>query len=338
MQIFRIVLFPFAVLYDLVTRLRNYFYDKGYFKSTSYPVPVICVGNLSVGGTGKSPMIAYLVSLLSPTNDVVVLSRGYGRKTKGYIEVEVSSTSKEVGDEPLQIKKKYPNIRVVVCEDRRTAIEKLKFKADVILMDDGFQHRKVKPTFNIILSAFGSLFSADYLLPTGNLRESKKGAARAGMIVVTKCPPRVPYATLQQIEYDLKLQVHQKIFFTTIGYEANLIGSFETLPLDYLKQKKFTLVTGIAKPAPLVQFLKEKKFNFTHNNYPDHHEFSDAEISELKKEELLITTEKDFMRLQPRLGKFALFYLPIKTQFLNNRSPFFDERIREVVENFKRAE
>ncbi|MFT5678780.1 MAG: tetraacyldisaccharide 4'-kinase, partial [Patiriisocius sp.] len=137
---------------------------------------------------------------------------------------------------------------------------------------------------------------------------------------------------------DLKLQVHQKIFFTTIGYEANLIGSFETLPLDYLKQKKFTLVTGIAKPAPLVQFLKEKKFNFTHKNYPDHHEFSDAEISEFKKEELLITTEKDFMRLQPRLGKFALFYLPIKTQFLNNRSPIFDERIREVVENFKRAE
>ena len=338
MQILRVLLFPFSVIYDLVTRLRNYLYDQGYLKSESYPLPVICVGNLSVGGTGKSPMIAYLVALLSKDYDVAVLSRGYGRNTKGFLEVEIKATSQEVGDEPLQLKRNFPEITVVVCEDRRTALDKLKHKVDVVFMDDGFQHRKVKPTFSILLTTLASRYDKDFLLPSGNLRESRVGAKRADMIVVSKCPSKLPYATLQQIEYDLKIQEHQKIYFTTIGYASSIIGASESLPLSYLVDKKFTLVTGIAKPAPLVQFLRDRNFKFTHKKFADHHEFSTAEISALKMEELIITTEKDFMRLQHKLNKFALFYLPIKTQFLNNRSPFFDERIREVVENFKKAD
>ncbi len=338
MHILRVLLFPFSIVYDGVTRLRNYFYDKGFLKSESYPLPVICVGNLSVGGTGKSPMIAYLVALLSKEYDVAVLSRGYGRKTKGYLTVNLDATSHEVGDEPLQLKRNFPEITVVVCEDRRTALEKLKHKVDVVLMDDGFQHRQVKPTFTILLTALASRYDKDFLLPTGNLRESKAGAKRANMLVVSKCPPKLPYATLQQIEYDLKIAEHQKLFFTTIGYSSSIIGVSETLSLAYLKDKKFTLVTGIAKPGPLVQFLKDRNFNFTHEKFADHHEFTASEILTLKEEELILTTEKDYIRLQPKLNKFALFYLPIKTQFLNNKSPFFDQRIREVVMSFKKAD
>lgn len=338
MQILRALLFPFSVIYDLVTRLRNYLYDHNYLKSESYSLPVICVGNLSVGGTGKSPMITYLVALLSKEYDVAVLSRGYGRSTKGFIEVAIDAVSREVGDEPLQLKKNFPKVTVVVCEDRRIALEKLKHKVDVVLMDDGFQHRRVKPTFSILLTAFDSRYDKDFLLPTGNLRESKVAAKRADMIIVSKCPARLPYATLQQIEYDLRIKEQQKIYCTTIGYATSIVGTSETLSLEYLEGKKFTLVTGIAKPAPLVQFLKDRNFDFSHKRFPDHHEFSATEISALQKEELIITTEKDYMRLQPKLNKFALFYLPINTRFLNNKSPFFDERIREVVEGFKKPD
>ncbi len=334
MHILRALLFPFAVIYDLITRLRNFLFNKGYLKSVSYPVPVICVGNLSVGGTGKSPMIAYLVELLSKEYDVAVLSRGYGRKTKGYLEVTVDSTSQEVGDEPLQLKRSFPSIKVVVCEDRRTALEKLKHKVDVVLMDDGFQHRKVKPAFNVLLTAFDSRYDTDYLLPTGNLRESRKGAKRADVVIVTKCPVNVPYATTQKIELDLNKTPSQKVFFTTIGYAPNIIGASEILSLDYLRGKNFTLVTGIAKPEPLVKFLNTQNFNFTHKKFADHHDFSPVEISALKEEELIITTEKDFVRLQPKLKKFALYYLPIKTQFLYSQSPFFDARIQDVIVSF----
>ncbi len=338
MQIFRAALFPFSIIYDGVTRVRNYLYDNDYLKSESYPLPVLCVGNLSVGGTGKSPMIAYLLILLQKDYTVAVLSRGYGRKTKGFLVVEVDASSAEVGDEPLQLKRNFPAITVVVCEDRRTALERLKSKVDVVLMDDGFQHRKVKPTFSILLSAFDARYDNDFLLPAGNLRESRNGADRASMIVFTKCPPKLPYAALQKIQYDLKLQEHQKLFFTTIGYSSQLIGVSETISIDYLKDKQFTLVTGIAKPEPLVQFLTDHNFNFTHKKFADHHEFTDREIAVLKKEELLITTEKDFVRLAPKLSKFALYYLPIKTQFLNFNAPLFDEKIREVVAAFKKAD
>lgn len=338
MRILRALLFPFSIIYDGITRLRNYLYTKGHFKSMSFPLPVICVGNLSMGGTGKSPMVTYLVSLLSKEYSVAVLSRGYGRKTKGFIDVEVTATSQEVGDEPLQLKRNFPEIKVVVCEDRVHALEKLKHKVDVVLMDDGFQHRKVKPTFSILLTAYDSIYINDYLLPTGNLRESNSGAKRADIIVVSKCPSKLPYATMQQIEYDLKLTEHQKLYFTTIKYASQIIGASETLSIDYLKDKNFTLVTGIAKPEPLVQFLKERNFNFNHKKYGDHHEFSATEIAALQKEELLITTEKDFIRLAPKLNKFALYYLPIKTQFLSDASSFFDKRIKDVVVGFTKAD
>ena len=331
MNYFRKILIPFSWLYWAVTSLRNFAFDKGWFKSKKYEIPVICVGNLSVGGTGKSPMIAFLVSFLSLDYQVAVLSRGYGRKTKGYLEVYKNSNAEEVGDEPLQLKLNFPAITVAVCEDRQTGIEKLNKKAEVILLDDAFQHRKVQPSYTILLTTFNRLYINDTVLPAGNLRESKKGARRADMIVVTKCPKNVAYAKLQEIEYNLKLQPQQKLYFSRIVYDECIYGVSEKLPLDYLKEKPFTLVTGIANPKPLIDFLNEKKLQFKHKKYPDHHRFSSSEIEALKKVEIILTTEKDFVRLQPKLQKYALYYLPIKIEIVHKQESFFKDSVNSSL-------
>lgn len=333
---YRKFLFPFSLIYDGVTALRNYAYDKGWMESTTYDIPIISVGNLSVGGTGKSPMVEFLISFLTEDYRIAVLSRGYKRKTKGFLEVQVNATAEEVGDEPLQIKRKYPNTTVSVCADRREGIELLRSKTELILLDDAFQHRKVKPTLSILLTPFDHLFIEDYVLPAGNLRESRKGYGRADIIVVTKCPDRVPYAKLQEIQFRMELKEHQSIYFSKIGYQDSVVGTSESLPLDYLKNKQFTLVTGIANPDPFVAFLKGKGFNFRHLRFQDHHHFSKAEIIQLKKHELIITTEKDFQRLSNRLGKRALYYLPIKTEFLYDRENAFKMEIKRCLEYFRK--
>lgn len=331
MNFLRKLLFPFAVLYGGIMSLRNYFYDQGWFKSTQFDIPVICVGNLSVGGTGKSPMIEYLIELLQKEYRVAVLSRGYGRNTKGFRLVSVESTSEEVGDEPLQFKQKFPEITVAVCEERTVGIPKLLPNAEVILLDDAFQHRKVKASWYLMLTPYHDLFMHDYMLPTGNLREPRSGAARADIILVTKCPERVPYATLQKIEFEMPIRDHQKLYFSKISYDDTIYGVSETQPLSYLKDKPFTLVTGIANPTPLVEFLTKNEFNFQHQNFKDHHNFTSEEIKQLKKNELILTTEKDYMRLYPKLGKFALYYLPIKTKILRNQGEFLDQTILAMV-------
>lgn len=333
MKFARKLLFPFAVLYGIITAFRNYFYNIGWLQSKKYDLPVICVGNLSVGGTGKSPMIEYLISFLKEEYKVAVLSRGYKRKTSGFLEVQESHTASQVGDEPLQIKQKFPETTVAVCADRQTGIEKLKKTSEIILLDDAFQHRKVAASLNILLTPFNDLYIYDYMLPTGNLREPRAGALRADIIIVTKCPEKVAYAKLQEIQFKLELNPHQKIYFSKIGYDSSIYGVSETLPIDYLLQKKFTLVTGIANPTPLVDFLKQKGYDFEHHKFPDHHDFSPSEIEKLKKKDLIITTEKDYMRLQPKLKKFALYYLPIKTILLNEQSKYFEERILSEVKS-----
>jgi len=334
MKILRKLLLPFSWIYGIILAFRNMAYDLGWFKSKSYQTPIICVGNLSTGGTGKSPMIEFLIDFLKEDYQIAVLSRGYKRKTKGFKEVLVNSTAEEVGDEPLQFKKKYPKVTITVCADRQEGIAKIKTKADVILLDDAFQHRKVKASTYILLTTFNDLYINDFVLPTGNLRESKAGARRADVIVVTKCPEKVSYAKLQEIQYELNLEAHQKIYFSKIAYENKIVGLTENLPLDYLKGKQFTLVTGIANPTLLVGFLKENKFDFSHKRYADHHHFTPSEIDELKKEEIILTTEKDFVRLQPRLDKFAIYYLPIKTVILKNQESFFKEYIINEIEKF----
>ncbi|NNJ80720.1 MAG: tetraacyldisaccharide 4'-kinase [Flavobacteriaceae bacterium] len=332
MKYFRFLGFPFAILYGFVTAMRNYMYDKGWLKSTEYEIPVICVGNLSVGGTGKSPMISYLVTLLKDEYKVAVLSRGYKRKTRGYLEVKVDHTAREVGDEPLQFKQNFSNITVAVCADRRTGIEKLKSKADLILLDDAFQHRKVKAKVNILLTPWDDLYIDDYLLPMGMLREPITGVARADIVVVTKCPDGFPYAKQQEIQLRLNLKPHQKLYFSKVAYDNMIYGKSENLPLKYLIDKPFTLVTGIANPEPLVEYLKKHGYRFTHEKYPDHHDFTDSDINKLSKQEIILTTEKDYMRLQPHIDKFALYYLPIKTIILNEQHSYFKERIEKALQ------
>lgn len=331
MKLLRMLLFPFSLLYGLIIGMRNYCYDKGWFKSKAYDTPVICVGNLSVGGTGKSPMIEFIIETLQDDYKVATLSRGYKRKTRGYLEVSATSTVEEVGDEPLQFKQNYPEVTVAVCEDRQTGIEKLKLKSEVILLDDAFQHRKVKASTNILLTTFDNLFIEDFMLPSGNLREPRSGFQRADILIVTKCPDRVSYASLQKIELRLPILDHQKLYFSRIGYDSKIHGVSESLPLEYLQDKKFTLVTGIANPRPLTDFLTSKGFSFEHKKFGDHHHFSTSEIAMLKQKELIITTQKDFMRLQEPLGKFAIYYVSIRTEILKEQGQFLREAIKEKV-------
>lgn len=325
---------PFSLLYGSILALRNLCYDKGWFKSKSYAIPIICVGNLSTGGTGKSPMIEYLISFLKEDYKVAVLSRGYKRKTDGFRDVLINSKAEDVGDEPLQIKRKFPEVMVAVCADRQEGIEKIRIKANVILLDDAFQHRKVSASTNILLTAFNDLYVHDMVLPAGNLRESKRGAKRADLVMVTKCPEKHSHAKLQEIQYILNLKPTQKIYFSKISYDEFICGISETLPLNYLLNKNFTLVTGIANPKPLVEFLKQNQFNFEHKKFPDHHHFSNSEIKNFKEKEIILTTEKDFVRLQSRLNKSAIYYLPIKTAILNEQEKFFKEYIINEIENF----
>ncbi len=329
MNILRKILFPISLMYGGITSLRNLFYDKGWFESKKYSIPIICVGNLTTGGTGKSPMIEFLIDFLRVDYNVAVLSRGYRRKTKGYKEVLINSTVDEVGDEPLQFKQKFPKVTVAVCADRRKGIEQLRSNADLILLDDAFQHRKVKASTNILLTTFDDLYLYDTMLPTGNLREYKSGAKRAHFVLVTKCPEGVAYAKLQEIQFNLKLHHNQRIYFSSIGYDRLIYGVSETLPLDYLQDKTFTLVSGIANPKPLVDFLKQKEFNFEHKKYPDHHQFSPLEIKQLKEKEIILTTEKNFVGLQSQLKKFAIYFLPIKTIILNEQEEFFKDAVKK---------
>jgi tetraacyldisaccharide 4'-kinase len=314
MKLIRKITFPFVPVYYLVTSLRNTLYDLGIKKSTSYNFPVICVGNLSVGGTGKTPMIEYLIKLLKDDYKVATLSRGYKRKTKGFQLANETSSANTLGDEPFQFYSKFKNdILVAVDSDRNNGIKTLRLlgnKPEVVLLDDAIQHRKVKAGFNILLTTYHNLYAEDYVLPTGNLREPKIGAKRANVIVVTKCPIDLSENDKTSIIKKLNIEPHQHVFFSFIKYTDAVFSSEGTMNLNELND--FTLVTGIANSISLIDFLNQKQLKFEHLNFDDHHDFSSAEISELENKKLIITTEKDFMRLKQYTSlKDKLFYLPI---------------------------
>lgn len=327
MKLFRKLLFPFSIIYWVVTTFRNKLYDLGWLKSKSYKIPVISVGNLSTGGTGKSPMIEFLISHFKDNYHLAVLSRGYKRKSKGFKEVEEDSSVSQTGDEPLQFKRKFPEVTVAVCESRQQGIEILKKDNNLILMDDAFQHRKVQPLYSILLTSFGDLFVDDWILPVGNLRESRQGANRADAIVVTKCPQSLSNSAMNGIKEKLKPLSHQEVYFTAIGYGTLIKNVNQSKSLAYLNDKKFLLVTGIANPTPLVFFLKAQGFQFEHQAYGDHHDFNSSEIELIDKNHILLTTEKDFMRLQPLIKNAELYYLPITTAFIDGGEKAFINRI-----------
>ena len=334
MRIVRKLLFPFALLYGFITWMRNKLYDAQVFQSATYKIPIICVGNLNAGGTGKSPMIEYILDCLYNNYKVSTLSRGYKRTSKGFKFLEISDAAKEVGDEPLQFKRKFPEALIAVDADRRNAIPKLIEKgADVILLDDAFQHRKVKAGFNILLTAYGDLYTDDFMLPTGNLRESAIGAERADVIVVTKCPVNLTEKEQDGIIYKLKPENHQELYFAYIDYSKEVKSANESISLESLRDKELTLVTGIANPAPLLEYLKKNKISFNHLKFPDHHNFSDVEYANLRGNKRILTTEKDYVRLKDELPSESLFYLPIRVGFLNKEEQFQEKIMKYIKEN-----
>ena len=316
MNLLRKILFPFNPLYYSVVFLRNKCFDFGIFKSKSYQTPIICIGNLSVGGTGKTPMIEALIQLLQKEYNIAILSRGYGRQSKGFVLANNTSTAKILGDEPYQIAQKFPNVTVVVDANRQRGIDRLlllDLPPDVILLDDAFQHRKVKPGLSILLTAYDNLFCDDVILPSGNLREPRTGVQRAQTVIVTKSPNNLSSIEKDNIAKRLALHPNQNLFFSSIVYSSEIVSKTDSILLEELKTKNFTLVTGIANAKPLVNYLKRLNLNFEHLEYDDHHEFSKKELKEISSKSFVLTTEKDFSRLQSLQHK-TLYYLPITTQ------------------------
>ncbi len=326
MNLLRKILYPFSILYGFITSIRNFLFDIGVLKSYSFDLPIIAVGNLGVGGTGKTPQIEYLIRLLSDTNKVATLSRGYKRHSKGFVLANATSDAMQLGDEPFQFYQKFRNIQVAVDANRKEGIEQLlslSNKPDVILLDDGFQHRKVKAGFYILLTSYDDLYSNDYMLPTGNLRESRSGAKRANVVIVTKCPPSLSLEEQNKIKEQLKLDENQSLFFTFIEYEDAVCNENKILKVSEVKKTEKILLAGIAKPQSFFDFLKQEKDECL--AFPDHHHFSENEIAAIKKKaenKIIITTEKDYVRLKDSLLKEQLFYLPIKSSFISEKNNF----------------
>ena len=319
----RFLLLPFAILYGLGVRLRHFLYDRGWLSSKRYPFPIVCVGNLAVGGTGKTPMVEYLVRLLGQ-EQVAILSRGYRRKTKGFVLADDSATAMTLGDEPYQYHRKFPRATVAVCESRQEGIERLlenpHFK--YIILDDAFQHRKVQAGTNLLLTSYDKLYTQDFLLPVGSLRDIRSRARKAQIIIVTKCP-ELTQTEQEKIIQQLKPLPSQKVYFTTIAYSERVYSHEDSQALKDFIATPFTLVTGIANPTPLVDFLEKQGASFEHLAYSDHHHFSNRELEFLRQKERILTTEKDYVRLEGTLS--TLYYLPIETQFLNDQRLIFND-------------
>jgi len=318
MQLLKKIAFPISLIYGLVVYLRNLLYDGGFFSAKASKTPTICVGNLSVGGTGKTPMIELIISHFKDTHKIAVLSRGYQRKTKGFVMATSNSTVEEIGDEPLQVYSKFPEVVVAVDADRQHGILVLekRVQPDLILLDDAYQHRKIKPSFSILLTTYDNLYPDDWYLPTGTLRDSKKEAKRADLIIVTKCPLNLSEVEQSRIIKKLNPKPFQQVLFCTFIYNKNLKGFKNGLSLADLKDKKVTLVTGVANPEPLVAFLESEEISFEHLLFRDHHFFTEKEIDLFNTKPYVLTTEKDYMRSKGKVNN--LYYISVKHQFFGD--------------------
>ena len=347
-------LVPLSWLYGFVVFIRKKFFDWKIFKQVQYNVPVICVGNITVGGTGKTPHIEYLIRLLKPRYKVAVLSRGYKRKSKGFVLATQNTDYKKIGDEPYQIKNKFPDIIVAVDENRRHGIETLlamKEKPDVILLDDAYQHRYVKPSFSVLLTNYNRTIYTDTLLPAGRLREPAHNSDRANIIIVTKCPEGLKPIDMRIITHDLNIYPYQTLLFTTTEY-GDLVAMFDRQdlfsstekPLASIMGKEVLLVAGIASPEQLVNEISKYTDSIKLMSFPDHHSFSAKDIKEIEDEfhklgdkAITILTEKDAARLtdgnklSERL-KASMYYLPVKISFVTKEEEeIFDKKILRHV-------
>ena len=331
MQFFRKLLWPLSLVYGFVTLVRNKCYDWGIFKSYTIPRKSICVGNLSVGGTGKTPHVAYLAALLKSDFETSILSRGYGRKTSGFRLVNTSDSAENVGDEPLFYTSIFDkNVHVAVCEKRAEGVQELQelFPSNqLIILDDAYQHRAVKAGLNILLTEYNAPFSNDLVLPAGNLREFRSGKKRAQIVIVTKCPKEIGAQDKTRLANSLKVN-KEHVFFSEIVY-----APFQSFGKECSSIKKVLLVTGIANPSPLIAEI-EQKYEVEHLKFGDHHAFSKQDIEEIHQkfdtfasnETIILTTEKDFMRLKAvsaswKLDDYPWYYQPITVK-IDNENKF----------------
>ena len=327
----RKLLLPLGWLYGLVMEIRNLLFEMGVLPSRSFQMPIICVGNISVGGTGKTPHTEYIVNLFRQTKRVAILSRGYKRKSKGYILADEHSTAEQIGDEPYQMKQKFADVCVAVDADRCEGIENLMQidpPLDLIVLDDAYQHRYVKAGMNILLVDYNRLIYQDHMLPAGNLREPVHGSQRADIIIITKCPMFITPTEQRGIEKSLRLAPWQKIFYTNYTYAHTLN--------DY-KEYKVLLVTGIGNPKQMESDLREF-LDITPLHFSDHHKFTAKDIELIKttyktmpgEKKIIMTTEKDATRL-PNLG-LPLCVLPIEVTFVNKDENIFNKIVTDYVE------
>jgi tetraacyldisaccharide 4'-kinase len=345
---FRILLFPFALVYWFIIFIRNKLYDKKIFSSSSFGLPLVCVGNLSVGGTGKSPMVELLVRNLKDECKVATLSRGYKRKTKGYALANENSSALEIGDEPMQFRLKFPDVAIAVGEERLDAISQLlhdKPDTQCIILDDAFQHRAIKAGLNILLTDHKNLFTRDFYLPTGDLRDLKSSYKRAGIIVVTKCDDSLSEEEKRELTDEIKPLSGQHIFFTANKYGElyHIVATENKRTLN--PDTEVLLVTGIANPQPLKDLLTEQAETFYMLHYPDHHIFTIDDWKDIKrrfdkmesKQKIILTTEKDAVRLAKfgeQLKEVPLYVIPLEHHFLFGEGDRFLSLVKRFIKEF----
>lgn len=345
----RLLLLPFSLIYGLAITLRKKLYDWGIMPSVKFDLPVICVGNLAVGGSGKTPTTEYLVRLLADYK-IAILSRGYGRKTKGFILADNTATAETIGDEPLQYYQKFENVTVAVCEERVKGIEKLKENHDLIILDDAFQHRPVRAGLNILLFEFRKLGTLQFLLPAGNLRDVFSSRKRAGVLLVTKSPVPLLHVAQQASINELQPNNNQKVLHSYLKYgDLKHLYSEETRSLESIKEHEIFLLTGIANPDPLIEELQKYSKHIKHEQFPDHYTFKEDDIkkfvsaynSGIIKEKIIITTEKDSKRLKAAgfkdlLVNLPVYFLPIEVELFEEDKITFDELILNYVKSNRR--
>ena len=353
-----ILLYPVSLIYGLITGTRNFLYNTGVFSSREFHIPVICVGNITVGGTGKTPHTEYLAELLSDNFRVAVLSRGYKRKTRGFRIASSSSNVSEIGDEPMQIYRKYPKVLVAVDRNRVNGVKKILQNnpdTEVIILDDGFQHRSLTPGYAILLSDFQRPIPTDHMLPYGNLRESKHNMRRADVILITKSPESITPIQRRLIMKEMNKAPYQNLYFTSLVYKTPLRLFFDDNQANdpgFPSQGSgggIVLVTGIANPTPFKEYLEKTYSEIIHLSFPDHHNFKEKDIekiisayNDLKSPvKYLFTTEKDAVRLREFTNiaepvRSAFYYVPVGIKFFNNDKEEFDNLIIDYVRKNKR--
>ncbi len=340
---------PLAMLYGSVTDIRNMMFDKGLVASYRAGIPTICIGNITAGGTGKTPHTEYLANLLKEKCRTAILSRGYGRKSRGYIMADENATPSLIGDEPYQMSRKFPDVSVAVCEKRAEGLRQLQSAAlppEVVILDDAYQHRAVTPSLSILLINFNRGIHDDMLLPAGLLRENARGKGRADIIIVTKCPQDISEALMRELRARIAPTGRQKVFFSTLRY-----GELRPLRYDRETARRLTVssattiiaVTGIASPKPMLDYLEQKAGAVIPMIFPDHHDYTSGDLKRIKNAAsrtdgtIVVTTEKDAVKLSAmHIGQDLLekiYVLPIGVAFIDGKEQF-DNIIINHIRNF----